>query len=60
MRKILAYILSWILFGLGDLISKPMNWFDWGWLYPAYNRLMLWSYDIQEWASNNCPWKKVD
>ena len=59
MRKILAYILSWILFGLGDLISRLMNRFDcMAWLYPTYNNLMLWSYNIQEWAGNSGPWKK--
>ena len=60
MRKIIGYILTWILFGLGDLISRPMNRFDWAWIYPAYNNLMLWSYNTQEWAGNSSPWKKVD
>lgn len=61
MRKIIGYVLSWVLFGLGDLISKPMNYWDcMSWLYPAYNNLMLWSYNIQNWANNNGPWKKVD
>ena len=60
MRKILGYTLTWILYGLGDLVSKPMNWFDWGWLYPTYNWLMLRSYDVQQWAGNNIPWEKVD
>ena len=61
MRKIIGYILTWVLYGLGDLVSKPMNWFDcMSWLYPAYNWLMLRSYDVQQWAGNSGPWKKVD
>ena len=61
MRKIIGYTLTWILYGLGDLISRPMNRFDcMSWLYPAYNWLMLRSYDVQHWAGNNSPWKKVD
>ena len=61
MRKIVGYILTWILYGLGDLISKPMSrWDCMAWLYPAYNNLMLWSYTVQEWAGNSGPWKKAD
>jgi hypothetical protein len=59
MKKILGYILGWILYGLGDLISRPMQWFDWVWIYPIYNRLMLWSNDIQDWAGNTTPWSKI-
>lgn len=59
MRKIIGYTLTWTLYGLGDLVSKPMNWFDcMAWLYPAYNWLMLRSYDVQQWAGNSGPWKR--
>ena len=59
MKKIIGYILSWILYWLGDLVSKPMNWFEWAWwLYPVYNRLMRWSYNIQKWVGNDGPWIK--
>jgi len=58
MKKFTAYILSWILYGLGDIISRPMQWFDWAWLYPAYNRLMLSSHGIQKWAGNRGPWEE--
>ncbi len=61
MRKIIGYILSWTLYWLGDIVSKPMNWFEWAWwLYPVYNRLMGWSLRVQDWAGNQGPWKKVD
>ena len=61
MRKILGYILSWILYGLGDLISKPMSrWDCMAWLYTPYNWLMLKSYAIQNWAGNSGPWKESD
>ena len=61
MRKIIGYLLSWLFFWLGHWISRPMyRWDCFAWLYPAYNNLMGWSYDIQEWADNNSPWKKVD
>ena len=57
MRKFIGYILSWTLYWLGDLVSKPMHYLDWGWLYPVYNRLMIWSYDIQECSVNLGPWR---
>lgn len=42
MRTVVAYILYY----LGDLVSKPMHYFDWGWLYPIYNWLMIKSGDF--------------
>jgi len=58
MKKLVAYIASWILFWIGDLISKPMNYFNWDWLYPIYKCSMLVSYRVQIWANNNTPWEK--
>lgn len=58
MKKIIGYLVSWLLYWLGDLISYPMNYFDWSWLYPLYNRLMLSSCSIQRWAGNITPWGK--
>ena len=58
MKKFTAYILSWLLFWLGELISYPMNYFDWYWIYPVYNKLMLTSGNIQNWAGNITPWEK--
>jgi hypothetical protein len=57
MRKLIGYILSWTFYWLGDLVSKPMHYLNWWWLYPVYNRLMIWSYDVQEWAGNLGPWR---
>ena len=57
MKKLVGYILSWILYWIGDWISKPMYSFDWAWLYPAYNHLMTWSYDVQEWGGKDGPWR---
>jgi hypothetical protein len=54
---LVAWVISWILYLLGDLISRPMNRFDWAWLYPAYNRLMVWSMIVQQYADNKTPWR---
>lgn len=58
MRKAIGWVLSWILYWLGDLVSKPMEWFDFWWLYPVYNRLMTWSLQVQDWCGNTGPWKE--
>lgn len=54
----MRWALAWLLFCVGHVVSRPMNWFDWGWLYPAYNRLMVWSSDIQ--GSGPGPWEDVE
>ena len=41
-------MLAYIAYYLGHWISFPMYWFDWGWLYPAYNRLMIWSAELDD------------
>ena len=58
MRKTIGYIVSWALYGLGDLVSKPMDRLDWAWLYPVYNRLMISSLLVQDWAKNSSTWGK--
>ena len=39
-------ILSWLLYGVGNLLSKLLyfNWFTW--LYPVYSRIMLMSSNL--------------
>lgn len=58
LKKLIGYIITWVLYIVGDIISKPMQWFDWAWLYPTYNRLMLLSYRTQKWAGNETPWRE--
>lgn len=49
-------LLSKIFYYAGDLISKTtMQWGD-GWGYRAYNKLMLWSIDLD---TEEKIWKKV-
>jgi hypothetical protein len=59
MKKTLAFWLSITLFTLGDLVSKPMNKFDWSWIHPMYNKLMTWSSNIQDQYKCNGPWQPV-
>ena len=60
MKKLFARIVSEILYYFGDWISYPMSWFDWAFIYPTYNNLMNWSYEIQNWAGNDKPWSKIN
>jgi len=38
--------LSWILYVLGDLVSRVAYYVDSGTLYTIYNKLMTWSVDL--------------
>lgn len=59
-RKTSSFIGSWSLYLVGDLISKPMStWECCASLYPAYNKLMCVSSDIQDWGGAG-PWKVPD
>ena len=53
----MRWALSWMLYLVGDLLSKPMIRFDWAWLYPAYNTVMGWSDSVQ--GDGPGPWKKA-
>jgi hypothetical protein len=59
MKKIIAWPLAWSLYWAGDIISKPLNYFNWWWLYPVYNNLMCASFVVQDWAKLNGPWEST-
>jgi hypothetical protein len=59
MRKLVAYIVSWSLYWLGHLTSYLLNFDSMWWLYPVYNRLMIASVQVQDWAGNTTPWHKT-
>ena len=40
--------LSWALYYMGNVVSYPMHWWDLGFLYPVYSRLMGWSVDLDK------------
>jgi len=54
----MRWLISWAMYWVGDAISRPMHWFDWAWLYPAYNRIMCLSGDVQ--GDGTGPWKPED
>jgi hypothetical protein len=48
-------VLSWVLYGFGDFISKPMMRSDrWSWLQPVYQRAMKLSSRVQ--GEGKGPW----
>lgn len=51
------YVMSYFYFYIGHIISKPMLWFDWAFLYKSYNYLMIKSSDIQH-KTGKGPWKR--
>ena len=44
----MSLILSKILYHIGDLISKLMNYDFFAWLYPLYNKIMGLSCDLDK------------
>ena len=59
MRAAVACFLSIALWVMGHTISKVMNNGVLYWLYPAYNRLMIWSANIEDWAGVEIMWGSV-
>ena len=47
-------VLVYILYYLGDFVSKLMYWDSLSFLYPVYNKLMYWSSSLDD---NNVLWK---
>lgn len=45
-QSIFVTALSWILYQMGDLISRVMFYTDSGTLYRTYDKLMIWSADL--------------
>lgn len=59
--KVIAWLISWLLYWAGHLTSVIMHSADvFGYLYPLYNRLMIWSFSVQCWADNESPWRRSD
>ena len=54
----LRFYLSWILFYAGDLVSKLLNFDEFGFLYLLYNNLMRVSLDIQ--GDGVGPWEQTE
>lgn len=56
MKKLVAYILSWSLYYIGDLTSNIMLKISWNWLFIFYNWSMINSNKIQDWGKLKTPW----
>lgn len=68
MKKLVAFLISWLFFILGDLISRLLNfgadteWWTDFW-FPPYSGAMLLSADVQEWVQGSgpkWPWTKCN
>ena len=52
-KKIIAYIPCQVCFYIGHWTSMLIRFDCMSFLYPVYNRFMLWSCDISDWAGLN-------
>jgi hypothetical protein len=57
MKTIIGFIVAWILYWIGDTLSRVMTLSDeLFFLYDSYNWCMTKSYNIQQWAGAKSPW----
>lgn len=56
LKAAIGYLVSWTLYGVGHVISFPMLWMEWAFLYKPYNWLMLKSCRVQDWSGCGGPW----
>lgn len=55
-KKWVGFVISWVLYAMGDLVSSAMQHDRFEWLYPLYNKLMCGSVVVQSWSNCNGPW----
>ena len=58
MKVLAAKLASLCLYWAGHAISCVMNNAVGAYLYPIYNRLMIWSSEIEEWAGIDFMWRR--
>jgi len=60
MKKLIGYIGAYGCYYIGDFFCRIGYKLDYLFLYNLYNKFMLWSSDIQDWAKLDKPWKKAE
>lgn len=56
MRKYTGFVIAWVLFAMGDFISRIQ-----GWLCRPYQSLMTASERVQEWSGHpGGPWQPIE
>lgn len=57
-KRMIAFPVSWMLFGIGHAVSYLLQWKYTFFVYPIYTWHMLKSYDVQEWGDvQRGPWE---
>ncbi len=57
-KKLIAYLVSWVLFWMGDFVSWLIDDEDTHNLHSIYSNLMNTSLNVQDWAENETPWNR--
>ncbi len=57
MKAIIAFIVAGVLYYAGDLVSKPLRFDCFAFLYRTYNWLMCRSCDVERWAGTTYYWR---
>lgn len=60
MKGKVAWVVSWSLYWMGDLVSRIMHITDFWFLYGPYNWFMVKSDNVQTWGQiDNGPWEAI-
>lgn len=59
MKKIIGYIGSYLCFWIGAFFAKIMYKIPILFFVVLYQRFMEWSWNLQDWAKLDKPWKEV-
>ena len=60
MKAIIAWPISWFMFGVGDLMCRLCNVWGCALFANAYQFFMRRSLDIQVWGGDYGPWRKPE
>ena len=65
-KKAISWVVAWSLFWCGHAVSRcrPLHVvadkYEWDWPGWLYQRLMIWSINVQDWGGIQSPWIEVD
>jgi hypothetical protein len=59
-KRAIAWVVGGALFWAGHIVSRPMNVWRFGMVYPVYHRLMCWSVAVDDWGGGGIHWGQPD
>ena len=60
MKKLISFVGTYVCYYVGHFLSLFMKIRYLDFLYEPYKKLMIWSFQIQDWGNIKGPWKEVE